>query len=270
MIKLHFFQATTAQLSWKVHNCDVMGSLGWKSGNGISRNFETFKPWAINFLWNESLNRPGNLVLCCRQVFFLHIFSRDLDYELKTLCEMGHWILTQAAKNEFSVLDHSVQYVVHICVFFSHWLRTCWDLGRRWWPGCCDMCKIGMWPGPWFSIKMSSYQYRKSHCGDKTILRLSYLHNGISFTGKTTSLHWIGALIIFFQSKQQNYLQESHWVNCPSLRDATGKFPDYPADDEGGSAAIFMEKDPAEIEAELRAKVGLQSLHLYFILYFLL
>ena len=64
---------------------------------------------------------------------------------------------------------------------------------------------------------------------------------------------------------------ESHWVNCPSLlRDATGKFPDYPADDEGGSAAIFMEKDPAEIEAELRAKVGLQSLHLYFILYFLL
>ena len=26
---------------------------------------------------------------------------------------------------------------------------------------------------PWFNIKMSSCQYRKSHCGDKTILRLS-------------------------------------------------------------------------------------------------
>ena len=24
--------------------------------------------------------------------------------------------------------------------------------------------------GPWFNIKMSSYPYRKSHCGDKTIL----------------------------------------------------------------------------------------------------
>ena len=48
-------------------------------------------------------------------------------------------------------------------------------------------------PGPWFNIKMSSYQYRKSHCGDKTILRPSYLHNGISYTGKTTSLYWIGA-----------------------------------------------------------------------------
>ena len=32
-------------------------------------------------------------------------------------------------------------------------------------------------------IKMSSYQYRKSHCGDKTVVRSSYLHNGISYTG---------------------------------------------------------------------------------------
>ena len=37
---------------------------------------------------------------------------------------------------------------------------------------------------------MSSDQYRKSHCGDKTILRPSYLHNGISYTGKT-ALYWI-------------------------------------------------------------------------------
>ena len=42
---------------------------------------------------------------------------------------------------------------------------------------------------------MSSYQYRKSHCGDKTILRLSYLHNGISYTGKTTYLYWIRAMV---------------------------------------------------------------------------
>ena len=42
---------------------------------------------------------------------------------------------------------------------------------------------------------MSSYQYRKSHYGDKTILRPFYLHNGISHTGKTTSLYWIRAHI---------------------------------------------------------------------------
>ena len=42
---------------------------------------------------------------------------------------------------------------------------------------------------------MTSYQYRKSHCGDKTILWPSYLHNGISYTGKITSLYWIRALV---------------------------------------------------------------------------
>ena len=48
-------------------------------------------------------------------------------------------------------------------------------------------------PGPWFNIKITSYQYRKSHYGDKTILRPSYLHNGISYTGKMASLYWIRA-----------------------------------------------------------------------------
>ena len=33
-------------------------------------------------------------------------------------------------------------------------------------------------PGGWFNIKMPSYQYRKSHCGDKTILRPFYLRMG--------------------------------------------------------------------------------------------
>ena len=50
--------------------------------------------------------------------------------------------------------------------------------------------------GPWFNIKMTSYQYRKSHCGDKTILRPSYLHSGTSCTGKMTSLYWIRALAV--------------------------------------------------------------------------
>ena len=58
------------------------------------------------------------------------------------------------------------------------------------WPGA------KLWPGPWFNIKMSSYQYRKSHCGDKTVVRSSYLRNGVSYTGKITSLYWIGAQVI--------------------------------------------------------------------------
>ena len=35
----------------------------------------------------------------------------------------------------------------------------------------------------------------KSNCGDKTILRPSYLHNGISYTGKASSLYWVRAQI---------------------------------------------------------------------------
>ena len=44
--------------------------------------------------------------------------------------------------------------------------------------------------GPRFNIKMPSYQNRKSYCGDKKVLR-SYLHNGISYTGKMASFYWI-------------------------------------------------------------------------------
>ena len=50
------------------------------------------------------------------------------------------------------------------------------------------------WSGPWFNSKMSSYQYRKSHCGDKTVVRSSYLHNGFSYTDKMTSLYWFSPL----------------------------------------------------------------------------
>ena len=59
--------------------------------------------------------------------------------------------------------------------------------------------------GCWFNIKMSSYQFRKSHYGDKTILRPSYLHNGISYTGKTTSLYWIRAQITKGQYFRNNF-----------------------------------------------------------------
>ena len=59
----------------------------------------------------------------------------------------------------------------------------------------------------WFNIKMSSHQYRKSHCGDKTILRPSYLHNGISYSGKMTSLYWIRAQGT--RASSQEYRQNS-------------------------------------------------------------
>ena len=49
--------------------------------------------------------------------------------------------------------------------------------------------------GGWFKTKMPSYQYRKSHGGDKMILWPSYLHNVISYTGQMSSLNWIRAQV---------------------------------------------------------------------------
>ena len=53
--------------------------------------------------------------------------------------------------------------------------------------------------GGWFSIKMKSYQYGKSHCGGKRILESSYLQNEISYTGKTQSWYWITALVVMLE-----------------------------------------------------------------------
>ena len=44
-------------------------------------------------------------------------------------------------------------------------------------------------------VKMSSYQCQKCHCGDKTVIRLFYLCNEISYTGKTAFLYWISPQI---------------------------------------------------------------------------
>ena len=63
-------------------------------------------------------------------------------------------------------------------------------------------------PGRWFNKKISSYQYSKSHCGDKTVVSSSYLHNGIYYTDKVswslltsleTSCHkWLNCLLFLY------------------------------------------------------------------------
>ena len=42
--------------------------------------------------------------------------------------------------------------------------------------------------GAWFTVKMLFYKYKKYRCGDKTVVRSSYLHSGNSYTGKMASL----------------------------------------------------------------------------------
>ena len=76
-------------------------------------------------------------------------------------------------------------------VVIRHQRCLFWSTPNLWHRQHCLFQLTGAYKsGPRFNIKMSSYQYRKSHCGDKTVVRSSYLHNGISYTGKTTSLYW--------------------------------------------------------------------------------
>ena len=78
------------------------------------------------------------------------------------------------------------------------WIKQFWDLS----------------PGGWFKIKVTSYQYRKSHCGDKTVLWPSYLHNGISYISKMTFLYWIRALADEYQ-RDFLYCSILHWLPAP-------------------------------------------------------
>ena len=65
-----------------------------------------------------------------------------------------------------------------------------------------------------FQYEKMSYQYRKSHCGEKKVVRSSHLHNGISYAGKT-SLYWIRALQVF--SVQTAHYDHLKWAEHSRL-----------------------------------------------------
>ena len=85
---------------------------------------------------------------------------------------------------------------------------------------------------------MLSYQYRKSHCGDKTVVRSSYLHNGIPYTGKMTSLYWIRALLsLAFVNKCNQNIQKVKYI----LSDKTPNgFPSQRASNAANNGAIMI------------------------------
>ena len=75
---------------------------------------------------------------------------------------------------------------------------------------------------------MPSYQYSNSHRGDKTILRSSYLHTGITYCCKAISLYWFRAQGEMNVSLYQHPLSSTFWhyytfkhvhhMTCPLCR----------------------------------------------------
>ena len=53
----------------------------------------------------------------------------------------------------------------------------------------CERCSCGA-----NLIQYIPYQYRKSHYGDKKVVKSSYINNGNSYKSKTTYLYWIKPL----------------------------------------------------------------------------
>ena len=83
-----------------------------------------------------------------------------------------------------------ILYKIHSQVYRDSTSHCSMQYIAKW---CSKRCttRLKYSSGPCFNIKMSSYQHRKSHCGNKTVVGSSYLHNGISYTGKTASFYWI-------------------------------------------------------------------------------
>ena len=115
------------------------------------------------------------------------------------------------------ILGNMEIYLNFLSIFTIGWYGT-WKSSPSWKSILHSQCHGSWWrkvPVGWFNIKMSSYQYRKSHCGDKTILRPSYLHNWISYTGKTTSLYKSGprasAVMVLTLFSQNMILRWAVW-----------------------------------------------------------
>ena len=153
-------------------------SVLWDTISWISRHMR----WIVEYVNQNLITICFYIYIhCATNTFILfskiyHPLAKDLSYKIRidgtrfTRCVLGPtvmcvWILLSVAGDGFGDVRHQQE----------------------------GIYENRQTPGPWFNIKMTSYQYRKSHCGDKTILRPSYLHNGISYIDKMTSLYWIKA-----------------------------------------------------------------------------
>ena len=114
--------------------------------------------------------------ICINTAFiisFKKIYLKMLSVKMVAILFRGRWV---------NSLQQSTCCMIYMYIDLTHWSLM--------------MSYAIMDPGPWFNIKTSSHQYRNSHCGDKTVIRSSYLHNGISYTDKMASLYWIAPLVM--------------------------------------------------------------------------
>ena len=114
--------------------------------------------------WFKSL-APGKFEWNLRYLI-LQIISVIDDWGIS--CELAlRWMSLDLADDKSTL----VQVMAWCRQATSHYLSQCWPR---------SLSPLGVTRPQW--VNMPSYQYRTSHSGDKIILQLSYLHNGISYT----------------------------------------------------------------------------------------
>ena len=119
------------------------------------------------------------------QVMVCHMLFANPLLELKTT--YNHQM--EPLERHFSVNWIKMPRIItNICKLLSNflsWATSQW-VSREYTVTIIRETQHSVFNWGWFNINISSYQYRKSHCGDKMIFQLSYLHNGSSYTGNTT------------------------------------------------------------------------------------
>ena len=101
----------------------------------------------------------------------------------KIIIRSCFWMMSKRYLKSFIAIE-----IFHQTCLVNTASANCLALRDAWPPGNC------------FIIKMSSYEYRKSCCGDKRVLQLYYLKSGISYTEK-----------VVLVSLYRNRLQQARW-----------------------------------------------------------
>ena len=165
----------TCRITQQSYNSELISQRTEVARLTVSNDHITVKFWVMPL---TCLSNFKSIIQFLTWISQLWDWTRSCNENVLTDLETGLWYKDQSvyAPNQWKTMLH-------------------WNVDSHW-PGAyrkvsllvlfLSSCLAG-----WNNIKMPSYQYRKSHCGGKTVSRPSYLHNGISYTGKTASVFWI-------------------------------------------------------------------------------
>ena len=135
---------------------------------------------------HDSIANALELHLSCTNplICFIILHSSIQLYTSKTVFvkqPQGYHINTSMLHRQFKEIPLWLS-ESHKSILSPEWDFLYWYCLTGRWNPIVEIWQIST-AGPWFSIKMPSHQYKKSHCGDKMVMRSSYLHNGSSYIG---------------------------------------------------------------------------------------